>query len=323
MAHQFISDIKPGQMINDVFMVTQPVLRNTSRGDLYIAMYLSDKTGKVNSRMWQATEEIYQSIPKEGFLHIQGKSELYQNALQLVVNNLTVVQPDQVNLSDYMPRTDKDINKMFREVVDILSGVGSEDVRGLLKAFLEDKELMREFCTAPAAMQMHHSYLGGLLEHTHNMLNVAKAVLPFYPKVQADIVLAGIFLHDIAKTMELSYAMGFSYTNRGQLVGHLVQGTVLIEEKAKEVEAKGQKIDREVVDNLEHIMISHHGQYEFGAAKLPATAEAFMVNYIDDLDAKMNQVQNLIENDPGDGDWTAYQRPLETKLYKRRAIPEQ
>ncbi len=323
MAHQFISDIKPGQMINDVFMVTQPVLRNTSRGDLYIAMYLSDKTGKVNSRMWQATQEIYQSIPKEGFLHIQGKSELYQNALQLVVNNLTVVSPDQVDLSDYMPRTDKDINKMFREVVDILSGVGSEDVRILLKAFLEDKELMREFCTAPAAMQMHHSYLGGLLEHTHNMLNVAKAVLPFYPKVQADIVLAGIFLHDIAKTIELSYAMGFSYTNRGQLVGHLVQGTVLIEEKAKEVEAKGEKIDREVVDNLEHIMISHHGQYEFGAAKLPATAEAFMVNYIDDLDAKMNQVQNLIENDPGDGDWTAYQRPLETKLYKRRAIPEQ
>ncbi len=324
MAHLFIDQIQPGQMISDTFMVTQPVLRNTTRGDLYIAMYLSDKTGKANARMWQATQEIYQSIPKEGFLHVQAKSELYQNQLQLVVNNLTVVDPEKVNHSDYMPRTEKNIRQMYEEVEAILkSEIKSKDMALIVGAFLEDKDLMREFCQAPAAMQMHHPYLGGLLEHVHNMMRVALAIFPFYPKIQKDIVLAAIFLHDIAKTSELSYKMGISYTNEGQLLGHLAMGTVLIERKVQELTDEGHVIDREILNALLHIMISHHGRYEFGAAKLPATAEAFMVNYIDDLDAKMNQVAMLIDNDPGDTDWTAYQKSLETRLFRPRPLLEE
>ncbi len=322
MAHLFIKDIKPGMQLNEVYMVTQPVLRNTTRGDLYIAMYLSDRTGKVNARMWQATQAIYDQLPSEGFVQIRGKSELYQNAMQLVVNDVVVVDADNVNLADYMPRTDKDIAQMFTELKAMLEPISHTGLKALVAEFLSDTDLMRQFCTAPAAMGMHHAYLGGLLEHTHSMMKVTASILPHYPKIQADLVLAAIFLHDIAKTMELSYKMGFSYTDTGQLLGHIVLGVEMINDKAAEIAQKGTPIDQDVLDNLLHIIVSHHGCYEFGSPKLPATAEAFIVNYIDDLDAKMNQVTNLIDNDPGNTNWTAYQRPLETRLYRPRPLTQ-
>ncbi|MHC5180385.1 MAG: 3'-5' exoribonuclease YhaM family protein [Planctomycetota bacterium] len=307
--HLYIKDIQPGQQIQDTYMVTQPVLRNTAKGDLYIAMFLSDKTGKVNSRMWQATQELYQAIPSEGFLAIRGKSELYQGNMQLVVNDIQVVEPDQVRLMDYMPRTEHNIGEMFEQVLKLLT-----------QAFLNDSDIMKQFCIAPAAMQMHHNYLGGLLEHTLSMLNVAQVLFPLYPKIQKDLVLAAILLHDMGKTQELSYEIGFSYTDRGQLLGHIVQITQIITQKCDELSATGTPVKPEILDNLLHIILSHHGQYDFGSPKLPATPEAFMVNYIDNLDAKMNQTAALIENDPGNDNWTAYQRSLETKLYRNRVL---
>ncbi len=322
MAHLFINQVKPGQTIDETYMVTQPVLRNTTKGDLYIAMYLSDRTGKANGRMWQVSEALYNKLPSEGFIHIRGKSELYQNALQVIVNDFVVVDAEKVELADYMPKTEKNVEKMFNELKTMVAAIKDKSLKALVNEFLSDTDLMREFVTAPAAMQMHHNYLGGLLEHTHNMLKVAVSILPLYPKVQADLVIAGIFLHDIAKTTELSYKMGISYTNSGQLLGHIVQGAEIINKKVDALKQKGIAFDQDVLDSLLHIMISHHGQYEFGSPKLPATAEAFMVNYIDDLDAKMNQVTNLIDNDPGDTDWTAYQRPLETRLYRKRPLEQ-
>ncbi|RKY08983.1 MAG: CMP-binding protein [Planctomycetota bacterium] len=320
MSHLFIKDIKPGMQLNEVYMVTQPVLRNTTRGDLYIAMYLSDRTGKVNARMWQATQAIYNSLPSEGFVQIRGKSELYQNAMQLVINDVVVVDADKVNLSDYMPRTDKDIAQMFGELKAMLEPISHAGLKALVAEFLADTELMRQFCTAPGGMQIHHAYLGGLLEHTHSMMKVTTSILPHYPNIQTDLILAAVFLHDIAKTTELSYKMGFSYTDTGQLLGHLVLGVEMINDKAAEIAQKGTPIDQDVLDNLLHIVVSHHGSGEFGSPKTPATAEAFMISYIDNLDAKMNQVTNLIDNDPGNTNWTAYQRTLETRLYKKHPV---
>lgn len=320
MPHLFIKDIQPGQQINDIYLVTQPILRNTTRGDLYIAMFLSDKTGKINCRIWQATEQLYQQIPSEGYIQIRGKSELYQGALQIVINDLQAVDPSKVNPADYMPRTDKDIAAMYRNMLEILASIENESLRNLISVFVKDNDLMKQFCTAPAAMQMHHNYLGGLLEHTFNMLKAAQALFPLYPKIQKDLVLAAIFLHDIAKTQELSYSVGISYTDQGQLLGHIIQGCQLIAQKADQLAKQGKPVPQEILDNLLHIVISHHGLPEFGAAKVPATPEAFMVHYIDNLDAKMNQTAALIENDPGEGNWTSYQKSLETKLYRNRVL---
>ena len=322
MAHLFIKDIKAGMNINDIYLVTQPVLRPTTRGDLYIAMYLSDKTGKVNSRMWQATESIYQQIPSEGFIQIRGKSELYQNALQIVVNDVLVVSQDKINLADYMARTEKDVPQMYARLKEILGRITHPQLKALAEMFLYDKDLMILFCNAPAAMQMHHNFLGGLLEHTLNMLEVAEAIFPLYPKIQKDLVRAAIFLHDIAKTEELSYKAAISYTDGGQLLGHIILGAQMVTQAADKLAARGKPVDAAVLDNLLHIIISHHGAYEFGSPKLPATPEAFMVSYIDNMDAKINQTTALIENDSTEGSWTAYQKSLETKLYRNRVLEQ-
>jgi 3'-5' exoribonuclease len=320
MAHKFISEIQAGEQINDVFVVKDPILRSTNRGDLYIAMYLLDRTGQLNGRMWQATEAVYRALPKPGFVRIQGRSELYQNNLQVVVNNVSVVEADDVDLDDFLAKTKNDVKQMFEEVKKAALSIKNPQLKSLVGEFIGDVDLMKKFCKVPAAVMMHHNYLGGLLEHTHNMLRVAGAILPLYPKVQSDLVIAGIILHDMGKTEELTYDMAFSYTDTGQLVGHISMILVMLHKKAEVLAAQGKAVDSGILDALGHILLSHHGQYAFGSPKLPATPEAFMVCYIDDLDAKMNQVAAVIENEPGDSDWTSYQRPLETYIYRRRLM---
>jgi 3'-5' exoribonuclease len=318
MEHKFISKIGPGETVDDIYMVTDPILRSTTRGDLYIAMYVSDRTGQLNGRMWQASETVYNALPKPGFVHIQGRSELYANNLQIVVNNVGVVDAGKVNLDDFLARTDKDVSQMFEEVKKIIGQIKNPQLKALVEQFLADTELTERFCKAPAAMKLHHSFLGGLLEHTHSMLRVAVAILPLYPQVQPDLVLAAIFLHDIGKTEELTYDIAFSYTDSGQLLGHIAQTLLMINKKADALAAKGTPIDKSILDALGHIILSHHGQYEFGSPKLPATPEAFMVYYIDDLDAKLNQVTAAIDSETGDSNWTGWKNALQTKLYKKR-----
>lgn len=318
MTHKFINEIGPGETIDDIYLIKEPILRSTTRGDLYMAMFLCDKTGQLNARMWQATETVYKALPKPGFVRVQGRSELYQNNLQIVVNTISVIDPAKVRIDDFLARTTKDVDQMFEELKKLVGRIKNQQLRALAGEFLADDELMKKFCTAPGGVKLHHDYIGGLLEHTHNMLRVAVALLPLYPNVQADLVLAGVFLHDIGKTEELSYDMAFSYTDSGQLLGHIVKSLLMVNQKAEALRAKGTQIEQAVLDTLGHIILSHHGEYEFGSPKLPATAEAFMVYYIDDLDAKINQVTSAIDNEPGDSAWTAWKSALQTRLYRKR-----
>jgi 3'-5' exoribonuclease len=318
MAHKFINTVEPGQAIDNIYIVRDPILRSTTRGDLYIAMFLSDRSGQLNGRMWQATETIYKALPKPGFVHIQGRSELYQNNLQIIVNNVSVVDASKVQIDDFLARTDKDTKQMLADVKKTVGQIRNPQLKALVGEFLADAELMEKFSNAPAAMKLHHDCIGGLLEHTHNMLQVAVAILPFYPNVQADLVFAGIFLHDIGKTEELAYDMAFSYTDSGQLIGHIAKSLLMINQKANALRAKGTQIEETVMDALGHIILSHHGAYEFGSPKLPATAEAFMVYYIDDLDAKISQVTAAIDNETSDSNWTAWKNALQTRLYRKR-----
>ncbi len=318
MTHKFINEVGPGETVNDIYLVRDPILRSTTKGDLYIAMFLGDRTGQLNGRMWQASEMVYKSLPKPGFVHVKGRSELYQNNLQIVVNTITPIDPSKVTVEDFLPRTTGDVAQMFAEVKQMVGEIANADLKALVGAFLSDKEMMDNFCAAPGGMKMHHGCIGGLLEHTHNMLRVARAILPLYPQVQSDLVLAGIFLHDMGKTEELSYDMAFSYTDSGQLIGHINKTLLMIHKKADVLRSQGVEVGPQVLDALGHIILSHHGQYEYGSPKLPATAEAFMVYYIDDLDAKMNQVNAAIESEVSDANWTAYQGPLQTRLYRKR-----
>ncbi len=208
---------------------------------------------------------------------------------------------------------------MWDRVKAILRMIKDKNLLALIGEFINDEELMAKFRRSPAAVQLHHSYIGGLLEHTLNVLELALTVMPRYPELSQDLVLAGVFLHDIGKSAELTCETSFSYTDQGQLVGHVVQASLWIEEKAAAVEAQtGEPFPEDLKTVLQHIVLAHHGKHEFGSPKLPAVPEAIAVHYLDNIDAKLHLFLHAIRNDPDpNADWTQYVRSLETKVYKK------
>jgi len=315
---RFIDQLMPGETLNQVFCVRDKDLRTAKSGDLYVACTLADKTGTIPARLWQASESIYNSIPADGFLLVKGRSEDYKGNLQLIIDACRPVKPDSVDIDDFLPVTKHDVEKMWQELLEILRAIKDKQLRMLIKKFVEDRDLVAAFQRSPAAMQMHHPFIGGLLEHTLNVARAAKALLPLYPELNADLVLAGVFLHDIGKTAELTSGTAINYTDRGQLVGHITIAAIWTQQKAAEAgSALGEPFDARTLNLLHHIILSHHGVHEFGAPKLPAIPEAFFIHYLDNLDAKMYMTLHAIAADPdAAASFTSYLPQLETRVYK-------
>jgi len=317
---RFVKELGPGERIEDqVFLVASKDLRQTSNGSLYIHLVLADKTGQLLSRIWQATEAQFQQIPEGRFLRIKGRSESYKGSLQFIVEGMRTAEPGSFDMADFIPSTEQDVEKMWARVIEIMRSIKNRDLLMLIKQFVGNDALVERYKRAPAAVQLHHAFLGGLLEHTLNVLELAMVVIPRYPEVSLDLVLAGIFFHDIGKTAELSYETSFSYTDGGQLVGHIVQATIWIEQACNRVaEETGKPFPDDIKLALQHIVVAHHGQYDFGSPKLPAMPEAIAVHYLDNLDAKLFSFLREIRNaDNADSNFTDYVRSLETKVYKK------
>ncbi len=315
---RFINQLMPGEALDQVFLVRDKDLRTTKTGGLYLTCTLVDKTGSLPARMWQVSEGIYNGVPVDGFLHVRGRTEDYKGALQFIIEACRPYPAEKADLADFLPVTQQDVEKMWAEMLEILRDVKDEHLRLLLRKFQEDRDLVAGFKRAPAAMQMHHAFVGGLLEHTLNVARAARAVLPLYPKLNADLVLAGAFLHDIGKAAELSAGTTMRYTDRGQLVGHITIAVIWVEEKARAVAADtGEPFPARTLDLLEHIILSHHGAMEFGSPKMPAVPEAFLLHHLDNLDAKVWMAAHQIDNDPDAASaFTGYSKQLETRLYK-------
>ncbi|MFW6132494.1 MAG: 3'-5' exoribonuclease YhaM family protein [Planctomycetota bacterium] len=315
---KFINELTPGVTLDQVFLVRDKDLRTTKKGDLYVTCTLCDKTGTLPARMWQASEQIFQSIPTEGFLHVKGRTDEYRGQLQFIIDACRPWSADKVDLADYMPVTELDIEEMWAELLEILRDIKDKHIRRLIKKFVEDRDLVAAFKQAPAAMQLHNAFIGGLLEHTLAVARAARALLPLYPKVNADLVLAGVLLHDIGKTAELSTGLAINYTERGRLVGHITIAAIWVQQKADAVaEETSEPIPARTVDLLQHLILSHHGIHEYGSPKLPAIPEAYFLHYVDNLDAKMYMTSHAIENDAdGENPFTSYVRSLETAIYK-------
>lgn len=314
-----IREIQPGERIDDqIFLIAQKDLRTTNNGSLYIHAVLADATGQMLARMWNASQDLYESMPDSGPMRIRGRVESYKGKPQFILEGLRQVAAGEVDPSDFLPRTPHDVEKMWARLLEIMRGVKHPDLRALLAQFLNDKSFAANFQRAPAARTNHHAYLGGLLEHTLGLLELGLLVLPRYPRVNADLVLAGIFLHDAGKTAELAYESAFSYTSEGQLLGHIVQVSLWIQERARIAETTlGRPLDRDVLMALLHIVVAHHGKYEFGSPKLPSTAEAIMVHHLDNLDAKLTMLFTAIDADPDEtSEWTQWIQALETKVFK-------
>ena len=315
---RFVNQLRPGEAVDQVFQVREKDLRTTKTGDLYITCTLVDRTGQVAARMWQANQTIFNSIAKDGFLHVKGRAEDYRGTLQLVIEACRPVPQDKVTLADFIPVTELDVEVMWTELLEILRAIKDDWLRALIKKFVEDREMVAAFKRSPASMQLHQPFLGGLLEHTLAVARSAKALLPLYPAINADLVLAGVFLHDIGKTAELAGTTTMQYTDRGQLIGHITIATIWVEEKAKALSAdRGEPFPAKTLNLLEHIILAHHGSLEFGSPRLPAIPEAFFLHHLDNLDAKVWMTTHQIATDPDPNSaFTAYNRQLETRLYK-------
>ena len=278
----------------------------------------------MTSRMWNATRELFNAIP-DGFARVRGRVENYQNNLQFIIEQVWPAKEGTFDIGDLLPHTNKDIPTMCRRLAEMLGSIQNRHLGALVQAYLDDEPLMTDFCRAPAAMSFHHAFIGGLLEHTLNAVEVADAIVKFYPGLNRDLVIAGIFLHDIAKTWELSYASSFGYTDGGQLVGHIVKSAIWVEQKAKEAEAVlGEKIPQPLIDVVQHIIISHHGTPEFGAVKVPATPEAIAVHMIENMDAKLMMslhVTCVAKASDAEGNWTEYQKSFGGRLYRPDVAP--
>ncbi len=319
-----IDELQPGARVEDqVYRIQQKDLRTTTSGSLYIHAVLADGSGQMLGRMWNASQEIYDSIPEGGLLMVRGRVENYKGNRQFILDGVKTVEPGMFDPADFLPRTRHDADAMWAEVKGILRSIENRDLLALIGKYINDPEFARDFRRAPAAITFHHAYLGGLVEHTRNLLRLAHVVCPLYPQISRDLVIAGVFLHDAGKTRELTYDANFEYTPGGQLLGHIVQGVLMLRDRIAELELEtGQPFPADIELALQHIIVSHHGKFEFGSPRLPAIAEAIVVHYLDNLDAKVNMVFDAIEqdNDPNSA-WTPYVKALETKVYKRPLIP--
>jgi 3'-5' exoribonuclease len=325
MRRIYLRDCSPGDVVEDVFVIAGKQLSATATGKYFIKAFVSDRTTQVTARMWNAPRDIFNSIPEAGFLRVRGRVENYQNNLQFIIEQMWPAKDGSFDITDLMPHTNRDIEAMCQRVFELCGSIQNRHLAALVQAYLEDEELMNNFCKAPAAMSFHHAFIGGLLEHTLNAMEVADAVVKFYLGLNRDLVLAGIFLHDIAKTWELCYDCAFGYTDGGQLVGHIVKSAMWVEDKAKVAEkVLGEKIPRDLIDVIQHIIISHHGVPEFGAIKPPSTPEAIAVHFIENLDAKLMMSLNATrgEGSPGgEGNWTEYMKSFSGRLYRPDVAP--
>lgn len=320
---RFVSQLNHQESINQVFLASNKQLRPNRSGNLYLQVALSDRSGSIDARMWNASNEIYQSFSDGDYVHVEGSTQLFQGSLQLIASRIRRVTTDEVCEDDFRMLTAGGVDTLVGRVRELVRGLESAPLRALADSFLNDDLFMKKFSRAPAAMKHHHAYEGGLLEHVVSVMTLCEKVAECYPEIDRDLLLMGALLHDIGKVDELCYDRTISYTDAGQLLGHILIAMQLIDDKVKETNRKlAQPIPDRLVVEVKHLVASHHGQYEFGSPKLPMTLEALALHYLDSLDAKLAAFHHLMRDDANvDSSWTPYFAHLGRKLFKR-AIPQ-
>ncbi|NQT75585.1 MAG: HD domain-containing protein [Candidatus Omnitrophica bacterium] len=315
MAHKYIKDFKEGECVESVYLVREKSFDTTRSGAPYIAVKLADKTGAVNARKWDATKDLFDSFSVDEYIKIKGKVEIYRKYPQVKLDALQKVKDSAVDRAVYVPAVEKDRDEMFRSFLSELGQVKNTHLKQLLKNIFANADCTARFKMAPAATDFHHPYLGGLLEHTLSCMQLARIVASRYPDIDIDLLICGTALHDIGKIEELSYEKSFYYTDKGRLIGHIVLGTNLVEKEITGISG----FPDELKSLLLHIMLSHHGEQEWGSPKRPMCLEAIVLHHVDNLDAKINGFGQFVKtcSDPY-SNWTKHSKMFREFLYKKQ-----
>ncbi len=310
---QRIADIAPNQDVVGTFAVEEKQLRTTKNGKPFLTLKLRDKTGSVTARLWENAAEAAETFAGHKVFRIKGRSELFRDEVQIHIHAAEPVPSEDVDPSDFLPVCPKDPDALWKDFQGLLQKVRKQAHRELLHAFFSDTPLMNAFRKAPAAKNVHHAYLGGLLEHTLGVMQLSALIAAQYPSLDRDILLMGAFLHDIGKVHEFTYDLVIEYSDVGRLVGHMVLGVEILNAKV----AACKDFPKETAVLLKHLILSHHGLPEYGAVQSPMTREAIALHLADDLDAKMNSLDEILaKNDDPESLWTAYQSLYGRYFYK-------
>ena len=318
MPRVFIEQLTtPGKIVEQVFLVAEKDLRTTKKGALFISARLRDRTGERPAVMWDATQALFAAIPQGGYALVKGRIGEFGGALQIVIEAMRPARESEVDLDDFLPVGPGDVEKQFARLKDVMGQVQRPALKAFLEAVWADEALVAMLKRAPAAEKLHHAYIGGLLEHTLGVAETAVLICRQYPQLDCDLLLVGVLWHDIGKTRELAYQQSLGYTDAGKLVGHIVQGVLMLEEKIQAARASGTEFPNELANVLRHLVLAHHGQYAFGSPKLPMTAEAFALHHIDNLDAKLYAFFRDVAADADPARrWTGFNKMFEGALYK-------
>ena len=289
----FVKDIRENQKLESTFLVKQKGVAHTRAGNPYLNLTLGDRTGEIKGKVWDHAEALAERFQMDDFIQVQATALSYQHALQLTVSSLTRCSPSEIDITDFLPQAKQDREETLNTLATIVTGIKNVHLRQLLDLFLADGDFIRLFKLAPAAKSRHHVYLGGLLEHTLSIAQLILQVANHYGGLNRDLLLAGGMLHDIGKVHELNYSRSFDYSDAGRLLGHIVLGVEMISEKISLI----PDFPHDLALELKHIVISHHGQYEYGSPKRPKTLEALILSYLDDLDAKVEDLRSFMQRE--------------------------
>ena len=270
------------KIVTSNFVVVSKQIKPKKSGEPYLALTLGDRSGQLEAKMWDNVEEVLNAFEQDDFLKIKGLVNKYKNRFQLTIHKLRKLGESEIEFSDYLPKTTKNIDELWQTLTDFVASFQNPHLKSLVQAFMSDPEIAAAYRNAPAAKTLHHAYIGGLLDHVVSLFRSCDLVCRNYPQVNRDLLLTGAFLHDIGKIHELTYNRSFSYTTRGQLLGHMIIELEMLQAKLALV----PDFPAELKTLLEHLIISHHGEYEFGSPKLPMFPEALLLHYMDDLDSK-------------------------------------
>jgi 3'-5' exoribonuclease len=314
MKSPYIKEVEANQVISTFFLVQNKEIRQKKTGEPYLSLSLCDRTGELDAKMWDNVADVMETFDRDDFVKVKGLIQIFHNRPQLTIHKMRRVADHEIEFADYFPASERPPDEMLAELRGIVAGVNNAHLRGLLTGLLEDPEIARRYKVAPAAKQIHHAYLGGLIEHVLSLCGMAKLAASHYRGVDLDLLLTGIILHDLGKIFELSYDRGFAYTTEGQLLGHIAIGMRMVSDKL----AGMPDFPPRLRTLVEHMILSHHGRLEFGSPKVPQFPEAILLHYLDDLDSKLECMRVAVDRDRQvEGHFTAYSPSMERSVLKK------
>ncbi len=295
------------KVITSTFVVVAKQIKPKKTGEPYLALTLGDRSGQLEAKMWDNVEEVLEAFEQDDFLKIKGLINKYKQRFQLTIHKLRKLGDTEIDFSDYLPKTTRDIDELWQTLTNFVAGFENPHLKALVQAFMADPEIAAAYRNAPAAKTLHHACIGGLVDHVVSLFRSCDLLCRNYPQVNRDLLLTGAFFHDIGKIHELTYNRSFTYSTKGQLLGHMIIELEMLQSKLAALPG----FPDELKTMIEHMIISHHGEYEFGSPKLPMFPEAVMLHYLDDLDSKMEAMRAQFERDATlESAWTSYNPSL-------------